>query len=328
MTEQGYLQRLSTYNAQRKEKQRQKLDSTEKFPEPWLGFFDDVKNAVNGILVSHKKKNKTLTKNKKGFSVRGQLHKENVFGKRQAPNQESGYHRRTKITELKNNKHIGKVVDVTLRKIILDHLRGNLGININDPKGFTVPKDAFFKDGAWQIFLPNKNGEPVPVKKVRIKEVIGNATQLKSNINQFVNPRNNHHVLIYKDQEGNLKEDVVQFWTVVERKLQGSGIYQLPDDGEEIVTTLEISDMFLLGLSNEEYQNNKNNQQFLSKHLYKVEAVSSKYYEFRHHLESSHIREYAPYYYIISSLGSGKKGWQTFNPVRVKIDILGRITSV
>ena len=143
--------------------------------------------------------------------------------------------------------------------LILKHLKDNCGVDIDNPKGFTVPKEAFYKDGIWQIFLPNKKGNPVPIKKVRIKESIGNATQLKSNINQFVNPRNNHHVLIYKDYDGKLQEKVVAFWTVVERKLQGADIYQLPEDGEKIITTLEINDMFLLGLSDDIFETNKNN---------------------------------------------------------------------
>jgi CRISPR-associated endonuclease Csn1 len=325
LTEQRFLQFLSTYNARRKEKQRQKLDNTEKFPEPWPGFNQDVKEAVNSILVSHKKSNKTLTKNKKGFSVRGQLHKENVFGKRQAPQQEEAFHRRTKITDLQNNKHVGKVVDLTIQKLIEKHLAEECGIVINNPKGYTIPKDAFVKEGKWRLYLPNKNGGPVPIKKVRIKEAIGNAAQLKSNINQWVNPRNNHHVLIYKDHEGNLKEDVVQFWTVVERVMQGMEIYQLPEDGKEIVTTLEINDMFLLGINNEDYESSFHNPQFLSEHLYKVEAISSKYYELRHHLESSQSKSSMPYYYIISSLGTGVKGWQTFNPIKVNIDVLGSV---
>ena len=319
LTEQGYLQRLSTYNAQRKAKQRQKLDSTEKFPEPWLGFDKDVKTAVNSILISHNKNDKTLTKNKKGFSVRGQLHKENVFGKRQAPNQELGYHRRTKITELKNNKHIGKVVDVTIRELILKHLKENCGIDINDQKGFIVPKDAFYKDGNWQIFLPNKNGDPVPIKKVRIRESIGNATQLKSNINQFVNPRNNHHVLIYKDYDGNLKEEVVTFWTVVERKLQGSEIYQLPEDGKLVVAVLETNDMFLLGLSDDEFESNNNNPGFLSNYLYRVQKVSSSYYTFRFHLAST--LDNSENELSIRSF----KAWMDTSPIKVKVDLIGNI---
>ncbi len=325
LTEQGFLQRLSSENANRKNKLRNHPFSTEKFPEPWTGFDKDVRKAVESILVSHKKSNKVLTKNKKGFSVRGQLHKENVFGKRQAPMQNTGFHRRTKVTELKDYKDIAKVVDVTIQKIIKDHLEEKCNVNVNHPKGFEIPKDAFYKDGKWRLFLPNKKGDPVPIKKIRIKENLGKAVQLKSNINQWVNPRNNHHVLIYKDYDGNLKEDVVQFWTVAERILQGIDIYQLPEDGKEIIATLEINDLFVIGLTNEEYELNKNNNDYLSKRLYKVEAVSSKYYEFRHHLQSSQKNSIEPYYFIISSLGTGKKGWQTYNPIKTKLDLLGKI---
>ncbi len=322
LTEQGYLQRLSTYNAQRKEKQREQLDSTEKFPEPWEGFHLDVKNAVEKILVSHKKNNKTLTKNKKGFSVRGQLHKENVFGKRQAPSQEPGFHRRKKITEITDHKLVDKIVDKTIQNLIRNYLREKFNIDVTDPKGYNIPKDAFFKEGKWQIFLPNTKGDSVPVKKVRVKENLGNALQLKSNLNQYVNPRNNHHVLIYKDSEGNLKEEVVQFWTVVERQRQGEKIYQLPADGDSIVTTLEINEMFLLGLSNEEYEFNRNNPAFLSKYLYRVQKVSGSYYTFRHHLASS--LEDSKTEYSIRSF----KSWQEQNPIKVKIDTLGNIERI
>lgn len=321
LTEQGYLQRLSTYNAQRKEKFRQKLDSTEKFPEPWPGFDQDVKKAVNGILVSHKKSNKTLTKNKKGFSVRGQLHKESVFGKRQAPLQETGYHIRTKITDLQNNKHIGKVVDLTIQELIERHLADECMINVNNPKGYVIPKDAFFKDGKWRLFLPNKNGDPVPIKKVRIKETVGNATQLKSKLNQWVNPRNNHHVLIYKDHEGNLREDVVQFWTVVERILQGMEIYVLPEDGKEIVTTLEINDMFLLGLTNEQFKSNKDNRAFLMKYLYRVQKFTSRDYYFRLHTTSTIDNDFERIY--IKNFSDGITGWKTFNPIKIDVNMIG-----
>lgn len=319
LTGQGNLQRLSTHNAQRKEKQRQKLDSTEKFPEPWDGFQNDVRNAVVQILISHKKNNKTLTKNKKGFSVRGQLHKENVFGKRKAPGQEEAFHRRVKITELQNNKHVGKVVDDTIRNLIENHLRDNLGIDVKNPKGYSVPKDAFFRDGKWQVYLPNKNGEKIPIKKVRIKEVLGNAAQLKSDLNQFVNPRNNHHVIIYKDHDGNLNQSAVQFWTVVERKRQGEDVCQLPEDGEAIVTTLEINDMFLLGLSDEEYESNKNNAAFLSGYLYRVQKISDMYYNFRFHLASTLDKKEEEIY--VQSMSA----WEKLNPIKVKIDILGNI---
>ncbi len=319
LTEQAYLQNLSTYNAQRKDKVRGHQYSTEKFPEPWVGFDQDVRKIVSSILISHKKSNKVLTKNRKGFSVRGQLHKEFVFGKRQAPMQEESYHIRKKITELKDHKHVGKVVDITIQDLIKKHLAFECGIDIHHPEGYSIPKDAFYKDGSWRLFLPNKNGEPVPIKKIRMKESMGNAVKLKSGLNQWVNPRNNHHVLIYKDFDGNLKEDVVQFWTVAERILQGLDIYLLPEDGKEIVTILEINDMFILGLSDDDYSSNKENFSYLSKHLYRVQKISSSYYTFRYQVASTVINEEEEV--SIRSM----KAWQNANPIKIEIDSLGKI---
>lgn len=323
LTEQGYLQRLSTYNAQRKAKQRQKLDSTEKFPEPWDGFTNDVAKAASAILISYKKNNKTLTKTKKGFGVRGQLHKENVFGWRLAPGKDKKtYHRRTKITELKNNKHVKSIVDVSTQKIIEDYLEEYLQIDVRNPKGYLIPKNAFIKDGEWQLFMPNKKGEPIPIKKVRRIRNIGNAVQLKDGLNQFVNPDKNHHVILYKDLNGDLKQRAVQFWTVVERKRQGEKVFQLPEDGETIVTTLEINDMFLLGLNDDEYELIKDNTALLSKYIYRVQNVSDMYYNFRYHLASTLDKKEEWVY--IQSLGA----WEKQNPIKVKIDLLGNIVRI
>jgi CRISPR-associated endonuclease Csn1 len=323
LTEQGYLQRLSTENAKRKDKQRGIENSTEKFPEPWIGFNNDVLEKANGLLISFKQNNKTLTKNKKGFSVRGQLHKENVFGVRQSPNMDKAYHRRTKVTELKNNKHIGKIADITIQNHIKDFLRDKHGIDTANPKGYSIPKDAFIKDGEWQLFLPNRNGgNDVPIKKVRIREVLSNANRLKGELNQHVNPRNNHHVLIYKDNEGNLQEEVVQFWTVVERKLQNMPTYLLPEDGVEIIATLETNDMFLLGLSDEEFNSNKEDSIFLSKHLYRVQKISTMYYTFRFHLASTILNESEEW--RMQSF----KAWEQANPIKVTIDPLGHIERI
>lgn len=333
LTEQAFLQRLSTHHAKEEDKKRG-ISSSENFPEPWAGFAEEVKATANNMLISHKqnskvlsKISKTITKNGQkeksvGFAARGQLHKETVFGRRKAPNQPEGYHIRKAITGLKDKKQIKKVVDETIRQLILIHLRDNCGVDISKAN-FSVPKEAFFKDGKPRLFLPNrKGGEPVPIKKVRMKENIGNAIQLKSNINQHVNPRNNHHVLIYEDFDGNLKEQVVSFIEVVERRKQNDSVYQLPENGKRMIATLEINDMFLLGLDEEEYEISKKNVELLNKHLYRVQKISSGDYSFRFHLASTldkkddEIR--------IKSL----KAFQNWNPIKVKIDILGNIERI
>lgn len=318
LTEQSYLQRLSTYNAQRKGKQRGQLDSTENYPLPWDQFDSDVVRSVKSILVSYRKDNRVLTKNRKGFSVRGQLHKENVYGKRTAPEQSTGFHRREKISGIKNHKHLQKIVDPGIRSIMLNHLKDNCHIDIDSPKGFKIPADAFIRDGEPLLFLPNRQGgEPVPIKKVRMRESMSNAVNLKTGINQYVNPRKNHHVMLYRDHSGNLQEKAVQFWTVVERKLQGLPVYSMPPDGERIISILEINDMFLLGLSDEDIRNNEGNRSFISKHLYRVQKLSAMYYTFRHHLASTIDKEEQEIRIVSFS------AWEKLNPLKMDISFYG-----
>lgn len=330
LSSQNLFQRLSTYNARRENKKRG-LDSTEHFPSPWPGFVHDVRQSVAPLLVSYKQNPKTLCKISKtlykdgkkihscGNAVRGQLHKETVYGQRTAPGAtEKSYHIRKDIRELKTSKHIGKVVDITIRQMLLKHLQENYHIDITQE--FNIPSDAFFKEGVYRIFLPNKHGETVPIKKIRMKEKLGNAEQLKNNINQYVNPDKNHHVMIYQDADGNLKEEIVSFWSVIERQNQGQPIYQLPRDSRNMVSILQINDTFLIGLKEEELEVYKNDLSTLSKHLYRVQKLSGMYYTFRHHLASTLNNEREEF--RIQSL----EAWKRANPVKLQIDEIGRIT--
>ncbi len=330
LSSQSLFQRLSTFNAQRENKKRG-INSTEHFPLPWSGFIGDVSQSVKNILVSYKqnlrtrcKISKTLIKDGRqihsvGNAVRGQLHKDSIYGQRLAPgNTEKTYHIRKDIRDLKTKKHIEKVVDPTIRQMLLTHLQENCHINTNQE--FNIPSDAFFKDDKYRIFLPNKYGEPVPVKKVRIKEKMENAEQLKNNVNQFVNPRNNHHVMLYIDREDNLKEEIVSFWTVIERQNQHQPVFQLPADGKAPVCTLQINDTFIIGLKDEELEVYRNDRSTLSKYLYRVQKLSRMDYTFRHHLASTITNKKEEI--RIGSL----EAWKQANPVKVYIDEIGNLT--
>lgn len=132
-------------------------------------------------------------------------------------------------------------------------------------------------------------------------------------------------MLIYKDENGNLQEDVVTFWTVVERKRKGYPVYQLPTDGKEIVTTLQINDMFLLGLNEDEINWETSDYNLLKTHLYRVQKLTSGDYFFRRHTSSTVTdKEYEQ----IRGFGSGKTGWFTFNPIKVKVSVTGKIEKV
>ena len=327
-TKVSYVQELSKWN------RYNRGYHVKDFPMPWLSFWKDAEKAVNQILVSHKKVSNDITvrthtteKNGKkhtnlGIAARGQLHKETVYGKRTF-NGEEAFHVRKPIESLETAKQIAKVVDESIRLLILKRVN-ELGGFVKDK----VPANTFFivdENGVKQpqIFLPNQNGAPVPILKVRVKENIGGAEKLKTNVNQWVNPRNNHHVLIYKDEKGNLKEEVVTFWTVVERKRTGQSVYQLPLDGKEMVTTLHINDMFLLGLSEDEINWENPDYKVLKEHLYRVQKFTSGDYYFRKALTSSIQNPEEKQQ--INSFGFGKNGWSTHNPIKVKISVSGKI---
>jgi CRISPR-associated endonuclease Csn1 len=361
MTKQGYLQKLSTYSANKKAKNMAKEFTKEElfFPPPWVKFRDNVENSANRILVSYKKQNKVLTtknthsikdnKKFKGIGVKGQLHDKTYYGKRwDDPSKTiSSYRVRKSLSDLSPSM-VRDIADNKIKKMIYEEIT-NAGFKLDENKKPVVKgkeQEKKFKALLSKpIFLENKKGgEPVPIKKIRIKVEIGNAEHLKQNtkifhlkrniegdLNQYVEPGNNHHVLIFKDASGNLREDIVTFWNAVERKKQKQEVVQLPPKYRDgiIVATLRENDMYLLdidGKLNEISIDWKNvDYIFLSKYLYRLEAKSSKYYEFRHHLEANQDREYAPYYYIISSLGKGIKGWETFNPIPVQISPTGKL---
>jgi CRISPR-associated endonuclease Csn1 len=327
-TKLSYVQELSKWN------RYNRTFDLKDFPMPWEGFWADTNRVVSKILVSHKKTTnditvrfKTVEKNgikhiNKGVAARGQLHKETVFGKRLF-NGDEAFHVRKAIESLETSKQIDKVVDESIKLLILKRVN-ELGGFLKDK----VPANTFFvvdESGVKQpqIFLPNKNGAPVPILKVRMKESIGRAENLKENVNQWVNPRNNHHVLIYKDEKGNLKEDVVTFWTVVERKRTGQSTYQLPFDGQEIVTSLHTNDMFVIGLNEDEINWESIDFYMLSQYLYRVQKTSKKEksFEFNFRLAIASSLDNKNQEISIQSF----KKWKELNPIKVKISVSGKI---
>ncbi len=350
-----YLQELSKWNRY----DRQAESSS--FPLPWDSFRYDAEQAVDGILVSHKKQNNIITvrthkteKNGKvhknlGVAARGQLHLETVYGQNKNCNNDEYVYRvdlkRLSFSQLSN------ILDDKLKEVIINQIKKFLTEDERDffnkmiskekkldkslQKAIKGKVDNILKEKSF--FMPNEGKrykklnklepsdierKPVPIKKVRVKKVLGKAERLNDEIKQYVDPQNNHHVLIYKDAKGNLKEDVVTFWTVVERKRKGFPIYQLPPDGSEIVTTMQINDMFLLGIDEGEIDWENPGTSLLKEHLYRIQKLTSGDYFFRKHTSSTVTDDD---YKQIRGFGDGKTGWFTFNPIKVKISVSGKI---
>lgn len=325
-----YLEILATQNKYLPQQKRTK------FPIPYQDFREDLTYHLQSILVSHKKESKLLSNRKRGvkvdskmrfnqqLSVRGSLHKESIYGLRKRPNSAlSCYHIRKPVESIQTLKQLDKVVDPVVRNILLETVMKNEQFN-----GASIPKNSFSgfdaaKQKYYKAFLPNAKGDPVPIKKVRIRENFTGTAKLKKDLNQYVNLRNNHHVLIYKDATGDYREQITSFWEAIQRLRRKEPVYQLPPDGVEVITTLEINDMFLLGIEDLSEPISQESKSFIAKHLFRVQKLSSSFYEFRLAHDNNLTVLEAPSYIRINNFGSRKTGWLTYNPIKVKVNLDG-----
>lgn len=303
-TTQSMLTKMSTYNAHLDDYERGTAaragSESPSFASPWNTFRQDVARSIESILVKHKQDNKVLNKVTKsvykdgrkhrseGLALRGELHKETFYGLRQSPYESSPVmHYRVAIEDINTPKLVGQVVDPVIRNLMKNRLQ-EMGVDTTKDS-YSVPKNAFRdSEGNYTIFLPNRRGLPVPVKKVRRSKVINGSIRI-GEYNKEVEAQNNHHVLIYENLSGEIKESVVTFWEVADRQLQRQPEIQLPVDGRLIIDCLRKDDMFVIGLTQTDLEAAiaSENYDLISKYLYRVQKISSMYYVFRHHSAST-----------------------------------------
>lgn len=171
----------------------------------------------------------------------------------------------------------------------------------------------------------------------------------------FVVLGNNHHIAIYKDDDGKQVQHSCTFWNAVERKkykipyivknthdlwnsllgkeLQQSFLDKLPPDNLELLFSMQQNEMFVLGLPQEEFDKaiQQNNKPLLSKYLYLVWSIADNNYWFRHHLETKNSElksimgaKESKRLYNIRSVGA----LNSLNPIKVRLDHLGEITKI
>ena len=300
-------------------------------------YLQQLEDKMHGVLVKHKKQvqvvsKRTLwTQTEEGkqkataISIRGLLHKDSLFGKRTPPDAKTAMHMRRSLRNIKTLSQVEKIVDPVIRAMVKKQLIRS------GEEGKIISPYALMGENAKgyprsKIKLPNKNGDNVPVMRVRMRESFSNPIRLKEAQNRFAIPRNNHHIMIYVDESGEYKEEVVSFWEVVQRYSKGESIYRQLKAGEgELVNFLHINDMFLLGMDDLEDNLSYYPESVLRKHLYRIQKLSTKYYEFR--LANKYVTPSmeAPEYIRINNFGDRKTGWKTYNPVKVEIDLIGKI---
>ena len=198
----------------------------------------------------------------------------------------------------KTAKSLLKVVDVGVRKILQERLKAFGGKS----------KEAFSNLDDNPIWLNEE--KKIPLKRVAITGV-SNAEPLhnaKDHLGKeikdekentipvdYVSTGNNHHVAIYKDEKGNLQEEVVSFYEAVIRKNLGQPIIKRNhENGWELLFTMKQNEMFVL--SSERFNAeeidllNTDNKSQISKHLFRIQKfgeLGKSGFWFRNHLETT-----------------------------------------
>ena len=199
--------------------------------------------------------------------------------------------------EIAPDLKIDKIVDEGVRNSILQHLEKHNG----------DPKKAFSDLDKNPVWLNEKAG--ITIKRVTIHGV-NNAIALHDKRDQFGNPildengkpqpadfvstGNNHHVAIYRDENGKLQEQVVSFFEAMVRVNSGFPVVDKEyrkDDGWEFLFTMKQNEYFVFpdeGFDPAEIDLlNPENYALISPHLFRVQKIATKNYMFRHHLETS-----------------------------------------
>jgi len=214
---------------------------------------------------------------------------------------EDDYSIRKDVTpeNFKDIKIIDKILDDGVKRILKKRLTD---YNNN-------PKEAFSDLEKNPIWLNEEKG--IAIKRVKIsgvnnaeplhykKDHLGNEI-LDEDKNliptDFVSTGNNHHVAVYRDEKGNLQEDVVSFYEAVARVNQGLPIIDKTLKaylGWTFLFTMKQNEYFIFpnektGFNPSEIdlldpQNNK----LISPNLFRVQKFTIKDYFFRHHLETN-----------------------------------------
>lgn len=239
-----------------------------------------------------------------------------------------------KITKV----NYGSIVDVEIKKVVEKRLEEH---NYNTSDAF---KEPIYSDlnGKVQIktvrcFAPVKSNVVV-VKKDYLGKAIG-----------FAKPGNNHHLIIFKDQNGKFYDFVVTLGLTIDRKLYGLpaivrnltgiNIESLPSRLKEclpaptwsFVESFQRNEMVVLGVNDDEYKLalERNDFNIIRKKLYKVESLSKtdsgREFCFRLHTDTTSDDSKSSIdvknFLRIKGLDSLMK----LNPHKVTVSLLGKI---
>jgi len=373
-TQQSYIQRLNRVNAEadreemdafiKEQQQEHKLSKKEKLSllEHWLirqphFTTGEVTKHVEGILVSLRPGKRTISRGRniykrsgktevqRGVLIpRGALSEETIYGviqlhrkDKSSTELERSYVKRIPLSKV-NPSNVKNIVDSRIRDVVQAAL-----LSLSGRKG-VLPTELYLDDSRKRVVRSVRclvrSSTLIPIRFNADGEAIG-----------FTKPGLNHHVALYRDGVGNIRESVVPFFRAVERARYGipmiisdpskareqaranpnlpeSVLLSLPEEDWQLEEILQGDEMFLLGMTDEAIDRAMETKDYttLGRHLYRVQSLAAGDYMFRYHLETTldgkdNVGSIPKSYRI-----QGLKTYRKLNPRKVKIDLLGRIS--
>jgi len=234
---------------------------------------------------------------------------------------------------LKDTKKLKNVVDVKVKEILAN-----------------VSKDANKDKESVLYFNPDKH---ITIRSVRVEALfVPTPLYLNKKNTPYVISSNNHHIAIYKDEQGKLHEHVCTFWHAVQRKLYGFPVIitdpaqqeellskakeRLKDQGKDLPETfiqnlpepswtflfsMQSGEHFILELEHEQAKQWIQEKAYdkLSPYVYRVQKLSSLFYVFAHHTKTT--ADFDKKSRRVQSLTALK----LIKPIKIHLNVLGDI---
>ncbi|MCV6629985.1 MAG: type II CRISPR RNA-guided endonuclease Cas9 [Flavobacteriaceae bacterium] len=240
---------------------------------------------------------------------------------------------------------IAKVVDPKIREVLKARLEAydnnakmafsDLEKNpiwLNKTKGISIKRVTITGVSNAQALHHKKDHFGKPILDAKGKEQAAD----------YISTGNNHHIAIYKDDNGNLQEKAVSFFEAVARTNAGLPVIDKAyksSEGWHFLFSMKQNEMFVFPSNgfnpNEIDLLDVNNTSLISKNLYYVQSLSVVNYgksvvrdfQFRHHLDSTKKADKelkGQTFFHIKSLEDGKLK----NCVKVRLDHIGQIVQI
>jgi len=214
---------------------------------------------------------------------------------------EEDYTIRKDITpdNFKDAKSIEKVIDCGVKTILLNHLKEK---NNNAKEAFSdLDKNPIWLNEEKGISIKRvtisgvKNAEALHHKKDHLGNFILDENGNKIPVD-FVSTGNNHHVAIYRDENGDLQERVVSLFDAVQLVNAGEPVIDKTFNqglGWQFLFTMKQNEYFVFPNPKTGFDPNEidlldsKNYKLISPNLFRVQKLATKNYFFRHHLETT-----------------------------------------